>query len=441
MIFLSLAGAFTVQWLLFRKRPLYDPCWGIFIIYLYYAYFVPISMVLTGDYQILLVEQPIWVNEADLYLATIVNFFGFTGMMAGYWAVTRKHLPEEGTARLPLLEIFRHFPTIRVLVGAVVACAMLIIFFYQRELLSVLAGYESKIETNYQSSAFSFLMGIALLFLSINANYLSLLARNGLTIAVGAGLAFILISFLVFSKQPFIFAYLAAICYLSRNRRISPFFLTMGLSVFVVIALVYFVPVYASYRGTGVVDLSVAGGASSAVIASDAMGPFGVMIYAFNGYVRMDGHPLWQSFVLWIPRAIWSGRPLDLPEAFAREIIVGWQPGQGLAFSPLAEGYVRLGLAGVGAFMALCGALVAGMQRLATRFVTAEARIPVALTLGCTLALAMLRGTLSVVVTHGVQMIVPIAVVGFVTWVLTRSSARHGSERLLNVGSEHSVSS
>jgi hypothetical protein len=137
-----------------------------------------------------------------------------------------------------------------------------------------------------------------------------------------------------------------------------------------------------------------------------------VLIYAFNGYVHAEGHPIWQSFVIWVPRVFWPDRPLDLSEEFARQIMVGWRAGFGVAFSPLAEAYVRVGLWGTPLFMALFGGLVGLIERLTSRLVPPDARAAVAIAVTGTLALASLRGPLSSVVTQGLQIAIPISLVG-----------------------------
>lgn len=422
MIFLSLAGAFAVQWQLFRGRPLYDACWTIFIIFIYYAYFVPVWMSLSGEYSILLVSHPIYVNESDMALVALVNFLGFLGLAGGYWALTRDALAEP-IERRSTIELISQFASLRVMFATIVVLFLSLVTIFYRDLFAVFQGYTQKIETNYDSSGFAFVMGIALLFSSIAVNYLSLLSKGGWIYAVTGLIGFTIVSFLVFSKQPFFFAYLAVVCYLSRRRNISPFLLTLGLVVGATVVLVYLVPVFAAYRGTGTIDFGL-DYASSVTLSTDALGPFGVVIYSFGGYVNVDNHPFLQSFFLWIPRFLWPDRPLDLPEDFAREIIIGWRPGLGVAFSPLAEAYVRMGIAGVPIFMAACGAAIAAFQRFAAWSTPAEARHAVSVTVGSALALTALRGAFSLIITHGMQLVLPIVLVGLAAHQLQRALSR-----------------
>src|SRR5436853_5944512 len=120
MIFVSLAVASLLQWFLFRRRAIGDPCWVLFLIYIYYAYFVPIAMVLTGEYAIYLVAQPIWVNVPDLTQATLISLLGYVGLATGYWAVTRgAELVEAPSAPSPLLVLLHESAAFRVFVVAV----------------------------------------------------------------------------------------------------------------------------------------------------------------------------------------------------------------------------------------------------------------------------------------------------------------------------------
>jgi len=428
VIFISLACTTLVQWVLFRERKLSDACWVIFLIFLYYAYFVPVSISLTGQYDIWLVNQPVWVSDGDLLLTAEVNALGFIGFAFGYWLLTRGSSHKEYIRQSRIMELLARFTSIRIVIIAIFVCACLIAIVYRDEFMRVLEGYDVKVEVNYENSGYSYVIGLLFFLTSISINYLSLESLNGRAIAVGGAVLFVLASFVVFSKQPFIFAFLAVLCFLSRGSQVSPFRITMLLASGAVIALVYLVPIFAGYRVTGTIDLTTGTTASAATISSDALGPYGVTVYAFNGYVRAQDHPFWQSFFLWVPRALWPGRPLDLAEEFARQMIVGWQPGFGLAFSPLAEAYTRLGAAGVAPFMALCGATIGGFQWLAVRMVPSDARPAVGLTFASVLSLAALRSPYSAIITQGMQGCVPLVLIGLVarqmSWIETTRSAR-----------------
>lgn len=52
------------------------------------------------------------------------------------------------------------------------------------------------------------------------------------------------------------------------------------------------------------------------------------------------------AFLL-IPKFVWPQRPNGLAEVFARKYMKSWRPGQGYAYSMLAESYLTLGIVGV----------------------------------------------------------------------------------------------
>ena len=58
------------------------------------------------------------------------------------------------------------------------------------------------------------------------------------------------------------------------------------------------------------------------------------------------GKSYYWGFIGWIPKSIWPNRPLDLSEAYAKEKISNWQPGQGLGYSLMTEAYKNFGVAG-----------------------------------------------------------------------------------------------
>lgn len=413
MIILSLIATVSAQWSLFRRATFKDPAWVIFILYLYYAFFVPILLVVTKTYDIWLVNQPIWVSENDISTTAILNLLGYIGFAIGYKAIARTHQNESAEfIGLSPLRLLRLSAALQLMFIVIISIASLILIAYRNELLQAISSYDSKIETNYDNSVYGYAMSILFLFVSIIANYFILNSNKAYSTGIIAIILFAIASFVVYSKQPFVFSFLAAVCLMSRHGKISAFSFSMMLSVGIVFVLVYLVPIFAVYRATGEISFVGAQANSPAVIASDAIGPYGVTVYALKGYVRPDGHPLWLSLMSWIPRAVWPARPLDFSEDFARQMIMGWRPGFGLAFSPLAEAYVRMGLWGSAFFMALCGAMIGFFQRAAARFMPNDARPAVVLTLASTLTVVALRSPFSAIVTQGIQMAVPVICVG-----------------------------
>jgi hypothetical protein len=425
MILISLILVLYIQWAYFRNRPIHDPIWMIFLIYLYYTYFTPVMMYLSNDYQIYLIDIPITLTDSDYYRTSLANFLGFLGLTVGYTAAQYLWAPIDFLKPIPVKSSESSIPL--VICASCAGLIFIISSFYSQDILSVLGGYDSKIETNYNSSIFSYLMSILLLFASFLSSYLIINTNRPMPISFIWISIFIILSFLTYTKQPFIFAAICVFCALSHYRTISPLVSMAWIFGISLLSLFFVIPMFASYRGTNEIDFSVSIGASSTVISSDALGPFGVTIYAFADYVQVTGHPLWQSFILWIPRSIWSSRPLDLAEDFARTMISDWQPGYGMAFSPLAEAYARGGWAMIPLFLALCGGTIACLSQLVAKIMPSKAKIPALVTLGGTLCLATLRGAYSGLITYGLQIAIPLIIIGLIASNIDQRRARTSS--------------
>ncbi len=83
------------------------------------------------------------------------------------------------------------------------------------------------------------------------------------------------------------------------------------------------------------------------VTTIDPAGPMGVTVLT----VKEDAPLMWgQSYVeglsLFVPRALWPDRPLDIAESFGKRMMPNWLPGQGMGFGPVAEAYMNFGVIG-----------------------------------------------------------------------------------------------
>jgi hypothetical protein len=235
-----------------------------------------------------------------------------------------------------------------------------------------------------------------------------------------------LLTLLTYSKVPLIYAALCVFCELHRYRKIPFPFLMLVLIAGSILMTIIFIPAFSVYRATGEFALAVPSTDSFSIVLSEAASPFTIMHLAVSGYVIVNDYPLWQSFVQWIPHALWPDRPLDLAEGFAREVIANWQVGYGLGFSPFAEAYARLGLVGCSLFMAMMGGVTAVLQSLFARAVPKAMRAPAILTVGGYVSVLVLRGPFSTLITQSLQNWAPVIVVSLVATELVR---RMGSVR------------
>jgi hypothetical protein len=112
---------------------------------------------------------------------------------------------------------------------------------------------------------------------------------------------------------------------------------------------------------------------------------------------------------MWIPRAIWNDRPLDMSESFAREFMAGWQAGFGMGYSPVAEGYQRFGLLFGPLVLFLTGLSFALLQTGFMRVSRPGLRLALSVTISGYIAFFINRGPMSGVFTQSLQFWLPIA--------------------------------
>jgi hypothetical protein len=100
---------------------------------------------------------------------------------------------------------------------------------------------------------------------------------------------------------------------------------------------------------------------------NDLPGPASIVYFVLNsGAASFSLRPVTEVLWLLVPRFIYERGPV-LADVWAKRMIgAGWEPGQGLGWSPLCEGYLLAGWAGI-ALVALAFALIARkIDRLGT---------------------------------------------------------------------------
>jgi hypothetical protein len=420
VIYASLLGVLVIHGWLFAKRGLLDPVSVFFLAFLYYSYFAPISMLVYNIYGLDVAGQLSFVTLETINRAAVVFFLGYASYALVYYHISKRDALADYRLRNESITLLLSDNYARVLLVFVIAVIGLLSTYFRAELLNATESYEGKISGNYTESGYAFVMNTAFTLLSLVFNYLILnVKRHNITALVGIG-AFLILSLATFSKVPLIYAALCVFCALHRYRRI-PFSLMMALLIVgSILTTLIFMPAFSIYRGSGEFALSLPSLDSFSLVLGEAASPFTIVHLALNGYVSVQGHPLWQSFVLWIPRAIWPDRPIDLAESFAREVIANWQVGFGLGFSPFAEGYARLGLIGGSLFMGMIGGVTALMQSLFSRAVPEAMRAPAILTIGGFVSVLVLRGPFSGLITQSLQNWAPVIVISLIASELAR---------------------
>ena len=420
MIYISLAGVILVHIYLFSNRGLLDPVSVFFLAFLYYSYLAPISMSIYGQYDVQLLGQVNWITQDTIDKSAILYFIGYMAYALAYYTLSKNDNFESYVVQNNAFNFLLKDSYARIILVFVSVTIGIITIFFRDDLLASTESYEGKIAGNYTASGYAFLINSALTLLSLLSNYLILNLRRHTLAAFLFIVMFCVIAVLTFSKAPFIYAALCAFCSLYRYKRV-PFWVTLSVLVAgTLISTVFFIPAFSIYRGSGEFILAVPDADALSLVLSEASGPFAIMHLALNGYVSVDDHPLWHSFVLWAPRALWADRPLDIAEGFAQQVIVGWQAGFGLGFSPFAEGFARYGTAGSALFMAMVGSVTALLQTALSRFVPKPVRIPTMLTIGGIVSVLVLRGAFSGLITQGIQNWVPVIIVSAIAAEISR---------------------
>lgn len=431
MIYASLSFVIVLHVFLFRKRGLVDPVSVFFLAFLYYSYLAPITMIYFGVFSVDFAGNANWVSSEEMEKSGILFAVGYLGFSLSYFVLSgdRKYL-------LPSLN-----KSIRDIVGdGYIKSLLMFIFFtifilltvYRDALSASTDSYDGKISGNYSNSGYAFFMSLALTLLSLTINYIILNAKNYIIASTFGVLTFFTLTILTFSKYPLIFAALCIFCAFHRYRKIPYIVLIFGLVVGAIATTVIFIPMFSIFRSTGQLEFLGFSYESLSVMLGEASSPFLIVSLGFKGYIQPDGHPLWHSFALWIPRAIWVDRPLDIAEGFAQQVLVNWQAGFGLGFSPFAEAYARVGLFGSFLFMGLVGGLMALLQRGFAMLLPLQMRTAATLTIGGIVSVLVLRGAFSGLITQSLQNWIPVIFVSVVARQLasraTATSASHASD-------------
>lgn len=420
MIYLSLISVLAIHGWLFGKRGLVDPVSVFFLAFLYYSYLTPIAILAFNIYGLDVAGQLSYVTISTINQSAIIFFLGYTAYAFCYYLVSQKALADAHfSSNETILQILKNDYVKIVLIFVTIVIGLLSTYF-RNELIEATDSYEGKISGNYTASGYAYLIGTAFTLLSLIFNYFILNAKRCNVVAAAGIAIFIALSVLTYSKVPLIYGALCAFCALHRYRYL-PFWLVMLMLIGgAILMTLIFIPAFSIYRGSGQFELMWPTEDSFSLVLSEASGPYTIVHLALNGYVNVTGYPLWESFVLWVPRAVWPDRPLDLAEAFAREVIVNWQVGFGLGFSPFAEGYARYGLLGSSLFMGMMGAVTALLQSLFSIAVPKAMRVPAILTIGGYVSVLALRNPFSALITQTLQNWAPVIVVSLIAMELTR---------------------
>lgn len=342
---------------------LLDPLTIFFVGMMYYGFMIPAFMLFSGNYYIDFLGSEISLSNTEFDQLSYALGSGYIAFIFGYRLITSRNFIDEALARAQDLQRQENDKAEAVLKFTVILSIILCIVLFSREILSVLSSYSNKIETRYEESAFSFFYNFTI---TVSAGFMVFCVikyNNPLRNALIFSIFMFVWSFLTFSKEPMVFGGLILLAGASRalpNRQ-NLIFITALFAM--VLALIFLIPAFSFYRATGVVNFVDVRLYPVSFVFSDANGPFSTIVLAVKQGNSIELNSLFESFALWVPRAIWLERPLDAAETFARAVMADWRPGYGLGFSPFAEGVLRFGwLSPILLFIA--GVTVSALQRL-----------------------------------------------------------------------------
>jgi hypothetical protein len=342
-MFVSLIATIVV-FIIFRSRknPLLDPYTIFFLAYLYYCYYIPVLMILSGFYEV--GELGVFVTDQNLKSLSYLYFFSFLFFSATYRGLdhlmAKRFLPEPAPFN-PALERRTVRMQQLVLAAGVAAIFGLAVIVFPSEVAAIRADYGNKIYTVYTNSTFAAIQNFWLSLLGVAVAHALLYTPRPVKIFIMTAVAMCVLSFATYSKTPFIFIlFLGFVMFyrVARNFQLPAVALFVGGFM---LALVTVVPSFSQYRATGIIELVNFADMNVQQTFSDARGPLFTTILSLNYANAPQIPPLSYSWILWLPRFIWSSRPYDVAEAFAQANMPGWQPGFGYGMSPITEGILR----------------------------------------------------------------------------------------------------
>lgn len=271
-------------------------------------------------------QQEIWFLAAGYSLA-----FLFSSMV-----LSRAFEIDKGCAS-------NYVPNIRpyVILGLVL---FLIYFIMFGKDIVTAADYVEGAAIRYESVAFSSASALVLYYLIFISSLL--IAKGKYSFAGFVSFFVVLGGFWTSDKNPMVLG-LVSLVYVGLTSGYRIRLWKLGAALVVGIGFLLFIPGFSVYRagGVGLLEAAQIGLSRLTLTRMDPAGPYGSIIDVLSG--GRVGVGYLESAQVLIPRAILPfERGLDPAEDYAQRTMLNWQPGRGLGFSPLAEGYLNAGFLG-----------------------------------------------------------------------------------------------
>jgi hypothetical protein len=408
-MFISLAATIAV-FIIFRSRKslLVDPYTVFFIAWLYYSYYIPVLMILSGYYD--LGDMAIYVTEKDLSSLAQLYFWSFLMFTLAYRGL-EQILSKKILIAPQAIDGALHRRILRKqqlgLVAGVAGVAAVTMILFPGEMAAVRMDYANKIYTIYNNSVFAAFQSFWVSLVGVAVAHTIMYSDRPVRIFILAVLGMCALSFTTYSKTPLIFIFFFGLIVSHRVAgKIQLPVITLFILAFMG-ALVTIVPSFSQYRATGLIEFVNFADMNVQQTYSDARGPLFTTLLSLN-YANLSAiPPLAFSWILWIPRFIWPSRPYDVAEAFAQANMPGWQPGFGYGMSPLTEGIMRFDVFFAPAMFLFFGATVVLLRMLFLSLLNERLRPAVDIAFFGQLLFLLNRSPLSGIMTFTLQFWLP----------------------------------
>lgn len=361
-----LVSAFSIN-TSYKKEGLYSTNFFFLLGAIVYFLAIPAELILKGmdGYSI----SSVFVVKADtivyykIYLMGVMAIFGFTlGFSASGFTTRSPDLLSQDIIKDKKIYYGLNLIELSMLALWLTLILFLVVFFH-KFLGEITISYTSSYKLQHDNPLPSFIIGIISLLTPIIAVLLVIKKKLfGVLIGILLFAANILMAIFIYKKGPAIASLLGVgYCYfyLMKNKKLALFLAVAGVCLFIFWIANLFHGFFQTTLQTPEILLhELWRNFQVTFIYIDPSGPMAVTVAA----VKANAPLLWgKSYIdglsLFVPRFLWANRPLDIAQAFGKATMPNWQPGQGMGFGPIAEGYINFGFWGSGITFIIFGLL------------------------------------------------------------------------------------
>jgi hypothetical protein len=229
---------------------------------------------------------------------------------------------------------------IAIIVNALVSILVALLFFIE-DIKIVISGYENNYGHSFNSSGFSFLKLNFYVCLSLLISYSFYYNNKSKGLFYFSLLVFL--GFITSDKNPIVLGVLAVVS--------NSYIYSKGvglkksiLIIFYVLIFLVFTKLFSLFRSSGVgFDELVYVLSNFKLTNIDGAGPYFSIIYLLENPTEYYGITYLNDIFSIIPKFIYHERPDGTSLLFAKDVIKNWNAGEGLGFSPIAEGLNNFG--------------------------------------------------------------------------------------------------